>query len=194
MNSRITILLRHHHFPCSSKFQIFTIGLSCNGVAPSGKFPAHVSCWKHSTWPTEFGKQRLTKLEVDWSSVLMSSKIHSLLSNYHFPLLKKFQMFTTVISCDFVWFWLNSGNKDFQNPELSWSSVLLSSNIHSLLGTLIFPRSSNSRYFKLGHPAIFSLQKSLQLMHCASVNDKNHINYQKKIVKLEICAHEFEHS
>jgi hypothetical protein len=139
MNSRITILLRHH-FPCSSKFQIFTIGLSCNGVAPPGNFPAHVSCWKHSTWLTEFGKQRLTK------------------------------------------------------PEVNWSSVLMSSNIHSLLGTLIFPCSSNSRYFKLGYPEIFLLHKSLQLMHCASVIDKNHIYYQKKIVKLGICALKFEHS
>src|ERR1700738_1210363 len=110
MNSSITVLLRHHHFPCSSKFQIFTIGLLCNGVAPPGNFPAHVSCWKHSTWPTEFVKQRLTKPEVNWTSVLMSSNIHSLLSNYHFPLLKKFQMFTIVIS------------KDFRNRELSWSS------------------------------------------------------------------------
>ena len=70
----------------------------------------------------------------------------------------------------------------------------MSSNFHSLLGTLIIPCSSNSRYFKLGYPAIFLRQKILQLMHCASVNDKNHKYYPKKIVKLGICTHEFEHS
>lgn len=36
----------HYHpietpsFPCLSKFQIFTIGLSCNGIAPPGDFPS----------------------------------------------------------------------------------------------------------------------------------------------------------
>ena len=68
----------------------------------------------------------------------------------------------------------------------------MSSNIHSLLDTHIFPCSSDSRYFKLGYPAIFLLQNTLQLMPCASVDDKNHKYYPNKIVKLGICAHEFE--